>query len=111
MNNFAQTPDPPYYAVIFSSQRNADDAEGYSKMSDRMFNLAAEQPGYLGVDTVYGEDGFGMTVSYWESLDAISNWRKIAEHKIAQKLGKEMWYDKYQIRVCLVEKDYGFSKS
>ena len=79
-------------------------------MSDRMFALAAEQQGYLGVETAYGEDGFGMTISYWESLDAISNWRNIAEHKIAQKLGKEMWYDKYTIRVCLVEKEYGFER-
>ena len=110
MNKFTQTPEPPYYAVIFSSQRTADDDVGYSEMSDRMFALAAEQPGYLGVETAYGEDGFGMTVSYWESLDAIRNWRKVAEHRIAQKLGKTKWYEKFQIRVCMVEKEYGFER-
>lgn len=111
MSKFAQTPKPPYYAVLFASKRNADDAEGYSEMSDRMFALAADQTGYLGVETVSGEDGLGMTVSDWKSLDAIRNWRKDAEHKIAQKLGKEMWYEKYIIRVCLVEKEYGLQQS
>ena len=111
MSKFAQTPEPPYFAVVFSSQRTADDVEGYSQMADRMFALAADQPGYLGVETVYGEDGFGMTVSYWESLDAIHNWRKNAEHKIAQALGKTKWYEKYQLRICLVEKDFGFELS
>lgn len=76
-------------------------------MSDHMFALAAEQPGYIGVETVYGEEGFGMTVSYWESLDSIRNWRNNTEHKIAQELGKAKWYEKYQIRICLVEKEYG----
>lgn len=79
-------------------------------MSDRMFDLAADQPGYIGVETVYGEDGFGMTVSYWESLDAIRNWRNNTEHKIAQELGKTKWYEKYQIRICLVEKEYGLQR-
>ena len=83
MSTLAQTPNPPYYAVVFSSQRTAADAEGYAEMSDRMFALAAQQPGYLGVEAVSGEDGLGITVSYWEILDSIRNWRAQAEHKIA----------------------------
>ncbi len=111
MNTLAQTPNPPYYAVVFSSQRTAADAEGYAEMSDRMFALAAQQPGYLGVEAVTGEDGFGMTVSYWESLEAIRNWREQAEHKIAQQQGRATWYEKYKLRICLVEKVYNFEKA
>ena len=85
MNKLADTPKPPYYAVVFSSQRTDDDADGYGEMADRMLELAAEQPGYLGVETLHSDGGFGMTVSYWESLDAIRNWRAQAEHKIAQQ--------------------------
>ncbi len=110
MNKFAQTPEPPYYAVVFSSQRNANDDEGYGEMADRMWALAADQPGYLGMETVRGDDGFGMTVSYWESLEAIRNWRNNAEHKIAQKLGKTKWYHKYRLRISLVEKEYEFER-
>ena len=111
MNRLAQTPNPPYYAVVFTSQRTDDDDSGYTEMSDRMFALAAQQPGYLGVETVPGEDGFGMTVSYWESLVAIRKWRAQAEHKIAQQQGQATWYEQYKIRICLVEKEYDFQKA
>ncbi len=80
-------------------------------MSDRMFALAAQQPGYLGVETVHSEDGFGMTVSYWENLDSIRNWRAQAEHKIAQQQGRTGWYEQYKIRICLVETEYSFDKA
>ena len=111
MNRLAQTPKPPYYAVVFSSQRTDDDDPGYAEMSDCMFALAAQQPGYLGVESVRGEDGFGMTVSYWESLDAIRNWRAQAEHKIAQAQGRAKWYENYKLRICLVETEYSFERT
>ncbi len=111
MSKLADTPKPPYYAVVFSSQRTAADAGGYAEMSDCMFALAAQQPGYLGVETAHSDDGFGMTVSYWESLDAIRNWRAQAEHKVAQQQGRATWYEQYKLRICLVETDYGFDKA
>ena len=111
MNSLAQTPKPPYYAVVFTSQRTDHDHNGYTEMSDRMFALAAQQPGYLGVETVHSEDGFGMTVSYWESLDAIRNWRAQAEHKIAQAQGRAKWYENYKLRICLVETEYSFERT
>ncbi len=111
MNKLADTPKPPYYVVVFSSQRTDDDDDGYAEMSDRMFTLAAQQPGYLGAEIVHSEDGLGMTVSYWESLDSIRNWRAQAEHKIAQQQGRATWYERYKIRVCLVEREYNFDKA
>ncbi len=110
MSKLAQTPNPPYYAVVFSSQRTGEDADGYGAMADRMWELAAKQPGFLGVETMHSEDGFGMTVSYWESLEAIRNWREQAEHKIAQAQGREKWYEKYKLRICLVETEYRFER-
>lgn len=104
---FAQTPEPPYYAVIFTSQRNADDADaGYAAMAARMVELAAQQPGYLGIESTRDAGGFGITVSYWASLEAISAWKANAEHRVAQENGQRFWYQNYQLRISRVERAY-----
>ncbi|MEP7129404.1 MAG: antibiotic biosynthesis monooxygenase [Chitinophagales bacterium] len=103
----AQTPPPPYYAVVFTSIKT-DDHEGYENMAERMNLLAREQPGYLGMESAREE--LGITVSYWESLEAISNWKKNSEHVFAQLTGKQKWYAAYKTRICKVERDYGFEK-
>ena len=103
-NLLAKTPSTPYYAVIFTSVRT-DGEQGYHAMATRMVELAAGQPGFLGVESARNE--VGITVSYWESLEAIRNWKAHAEHRIARKLGQEKWYSAYKTRVCLVERDYG----
>ena len=96
-------PQPPYYAVIFTSQRHEGD-DGYGKMAERMVALARLQPGFLGVDSARDGDGFGITVSYWESLDAIKDWRDNAEHLEAQRLGREKWYGSFSLRIAKVER-------
>lgn len=101
---FAQTPAPPYYAVVFSSVRTQQDDAAYHKMSDRMVELARQQPGFLGVESARGADGLGITVSYWSDRESIANWKANAEHLVAQRLGKERWYQSIRIRVCRVEK-------
>jgi len=95
---------------VFSSQRTGDDADGYKATADRMWELAANQPGYLGMESVRGDDGFGLTVSYWESLKAIRNCRAQAEHKIAQAQSRASWYEKYKLRICLVQTEYSFER-
>ncbi|TFH85597.1 antibiotic biosynthesis monooxygenase [Billgrantia azerbaijanica] len=104
MSDIAQTPELPYYAVIFSNHRTEGD-NGYGEMADRMVELASEQPGFLGVESV--RDGLGITVSYWESLEAIKNWKRNSEHQEAQRLGHEKWYSAFKLRVAKVERDYG----
>ena len=106
---FAATPEPPYFAVVFSSTRTPGDA-GYGEMADRMVQLAALQPGFLGVESARGEDGFGITVSYWASEAAIAAWREQLEHRQAQQLGVEKWYERFELRVARVERAYGFSR-
>ncbi|MFD1292707.1 antibiotic biosynthesis monooxygenase family protein [Lutibacter holmesii] len=101
------TPKPPYYAVIFSSVRTDVD-EGYNETAERMEELAKQQEGFLGVESARNE--VGVTVSYWESLEAILNWRNNAEHTLARTKGKEMWYKTYQLRICKVERAYDFEK-
>ena len=101
----AKTPPPPYYAVIFTSLRTEVD-EGYGDMADRMVELAAAQPGFLGVESA--RSGLGITVSYWESLESIRHWKMNAEHLIAQQLGRKQWYSTFQTRICKVERDYRF---
>lgn len=101
----ANTPQPPYYAVIFTSLRNNGD-NGYAETAERMLELAQQQPGFLGVESA--REDLGITVSYWESPDAIKTWKKHTEHLFAQKQGKEIWYKNYKVRICKVERDYGF---
>lgn len=103
----AKTPPPPYYAVIFTSLRTEVES-GYHDMALRMLELAAEQPGYLGVESA--RDGVGITVSYWESLEAIRHWKQNTEHLLAQQKGRTDWYATYKTRICKVERDYGFEK-
>ena len=99
----ADTPPAPYYAVIFSSVRSAQDGDGYGAMAERMEELARQQPGFLGVESVRGADGCGITVSYWDSLEAIGRWGAHIEHRLAQAEGRARWYAAYRLRVCRIE--------
>ncbi len=101
----ANTPPAPYYAVIFTSLRT-DVEDGYGAMSEAMVASAAMQPGFLGVESAREE--VGITVSYWDSLEAIAAWKRDGAHLVAQKLGRDNWYTAYKTRICKVEHDYGF---
>jgi heme-degrading monooxygenase HmoA len=96
--------------VIFTSIRTGQDADGYARTAARMMELAAQQPGYLGIETTRGEDGIGITVSYWDGLESIRNWRQHAEHQIAQRDGKAKWYAEYRLRLCRVEEEIFFDR-
>jgi heme-degrading monooxygenase HmoA len=106
----AKTPEPPYYAVIFTSTRTSVD-EGYGETADRMVELAQQQPGFLGVESVRGSDGLGITVSYWESEEAIAAWRRHGEHTLARKRGWSEWYDAFVTRVAKVERVNAFTRT
>lgn len=103
----AKTPEPPYYAVIFTSVRTEIE-NGYAQMADRMVELAAEQPGFLGVESARNE--IGITVSYWTDLASIKNWKMNAEHTIARETGRSDWYKAFKVRIAKVERDYDFEK-
>lgn len=102
---FAAVPEAPCYAVIFTSQRTLVD-DGYDAMAGRMIELASRQPGFLGVESVRTATGFGITVSYWASLEAIANWRNHPEHHVAQATGRTKWYSRYETRIARVERAY-----
>jgi heme-degrading monooxygenase HmoA len=104
----ADTPRPPYYAVLFTSLRTPEDAEGYAAMAERMVQLASAQPGFLGIESARGSDGVGITISYWDSLDSIRRWGEHTEHRLAQQLGRERWYEVFRLRICRVEADRWF---
>lgn len=97
----------PYYAVIFTSMRTEGD-NGYGKMAQQMEGLAKKQSGYLGIESA--KDEVGITVSYWESLAAIADWKANTDHLFAQQKGIKDWYTSYKVRVCLVEREYDFIK-
>ncbi|MFN0729668.1 antibiotic biosynthesis monooxygenase family protein [Polaribacter gochangensis] len=98
---------PPYYAVIFSTIMT-DNLEGYQEAAERMEALAKQQSGYLGIESARNQ--IGITVSYWESLEAITLWKNNIEHTEVRNLGRAKWYQKYQLRICKVEREYGFIK-
>ncbi len=100
----SNTPKPPYYAVIFTSVRTTVD-NGYVEMAERMVALAAQQDGFLGIESA--RENVGITVSYWRDLESIKAWKKNAEHKEAQKTGRDLWYLNFKVRISKVEKDYG----
>ena len=102
----AETPEPPYYAVVFTSLRTDGD-HGYGRMAERMVELAAQQPGFLGIESAREAGGLGITVSYWESEEAIANWKRNGEHLTAKEAGKTVWYRNFRVRVARVERDYG----
>ena len=104
---FANTPQPPYYAVIFTSQRTNSEDQPYAHMADAMVALAEQQPGFLGAESTRGSDGLGITVSYWQTEDDIRRWKAQSDHLVAQRMGAERWYAHYQVRVAKVERSYG----
>ncbi len=107
MSLIAKTPKPPYYAVIFTSHRTDGD-NGYGEVADKMVDLASKQPGFLGVESA--REDVGITVSYWTDLESIKAWKQNADHTLAQKRGKEVWYKEFKTRISRVERDYGFIK-
>lgn len=98
----------PYYAVIFTSVRTEGD-NGYAEMAQKMDELARKQKGFIAVESA--REKLGITVSYWENLEAIPNWRNDLEHSFARKMGKEKWYQSYKVRIAKVEREYAFEKN
>ncbi|KAB2678617.1 antibiotic biosynthesis monooxygenase [Brucella tritici] len=107
-NRFAVTPEPPYLIVTFASQRVPGDDDGYGDMAVRMGKLAAKQPGYLGIESARDAEGFGITNSFWADEESIRAWKRDVDHLVAQKFGRQKWYETYRVRIGRVERAYGF---
>lgn len=105
MSNFSNAPEPPYFAVIFTSTLGEDIA-GYDVMGRALIDLAERQPGFIGIETTRAPGGLGITVSYWEDEDSILTWKNQTRHLLAQKTGIEKWYSHYELRVARVERAY-----
>lgn len=98
----ANTPKPPYYAVIFTSHRTEGD-NGYGQMAEKMVALASNQPGFLGVESA--REDVGITVSYWSDIESIKKWKANVEHQEAQEMGRKKWYSTFKVRLSKVEHD------
>ncbi len=107
MDTLAKTPQPPYYAVIFTSNRTNIE-NGYAEMAAEMEKLVKVQPGFLGFESA--RENIGITISYWKDLESIKNWRENDAHAIARENGRLMWYENFKVRIAKVERDYGFEK-
>ena len=104
-DRFAKTPEPPYYAVIFTNRLKADH-DGYDEMGERMATLALTMPGCLGAESTRDDTGLGITVSYWQDEASLLAWKANAEHLGAQRMGIKAWYEHYELRVAKVERAY-----
>jgi len=104
----AKTPPPPYWAVIFTAVQSGKDTAAYESMAMRMVELAHQQPGFLGYESAQGEGNAEITVCYWNTGENIRAWKQNAEHLEAQRMGREVWYSAYHIRIVKVERAYGF---
>lgn len=111
MSEGATTPKPPYYCVIFTSRRKPGIEDDYGAASARMMELGTKMPGFLGIESARNTEGFGITVSYWESEEAIKNWRTHAEHLIVQKKGRDHFYEWYESRVGRIERAVSFKSA
>ena len=107
---FARTPAPPYFAVIFTSKRMASDDRGYAAAAQRMADLGSRYEGFLGIESVRGADGVGITVSYWRDEAALLAWKRDTEHQKAQRGGRDAWYERFEVRIAKVERAYGFAR-
>jgi heme-degrading monooxygenase HmoA len=105
-DGLAHTPEPPYWAVIFSARRNRQSGDQFDETDQRMMALAARQPGYLGVETAVTD--IGITVSYWADEESIAAWKRNADHAFAQYEGRTRWYDAYELRIARVERAHSF---
>lgn len=98
----------PYYAVIFSSTLTGHKPKEYEALAERMENLARSAQGFLGLESARSSEGFGVTVSYWSSMEALKDWKRQLDHREAQRLGRELWYQSYSVKIARVEQDYSF---
>lgn len=108
-SRFSKTPEPPYYAVIFTNQLSKSDA-GYCNMSARLVELAFDHPGCFGAESTRDESGLGITVSYWKDEASIADWKANSEHIVAQDMGIKKWYEHYELRVAKIERAYSGPK-
>ncbi len=106
----AETPEPPYVAVIFTSQRSDEDEAGYHAMADEMQRLGSQQPGFLGIESARRTDGLGITVAYYRTAADARAWKGHVDHLAAQKLGRERWYRAYRVRIAEVTREYGYAR-
>ena len=97
----------PYYAIVFTTILT-DNIAKYHETGEKMQALEKLQKGYLGIESARND--IGITVSYWETLDDIIAWKNNIEHTNARNLGREKWYQQYQLRICKVEREYGFER-
>jgi len=107
-SRIAETHGESHYAVIFTSKRVDDSDADYNAAAERMIQLAAEQDGFLGIESVRDSNQIGITVSYWRDAEAVRAWHDVAEHRNVQELGRRLWYTEFAVRVCRVERSYSF---
>ena len=96
--------------VMFISQRSGDDAAGYAEAAAAMDALAAQQPGYRGMDHVADADSVAITLSYWADEASAVAWRQHPEHSAIRDAGRGRWYLWYRLHVAAIGRSYDWQR-
>ncbi len=84
--------------------------DGYDEMAKEMDDLARTMPGFIDVKSFKAEDGERLTVVWWQDEDTLRAWREQARHRVAQRTGRERWYQYYKLDVAEVIRTNNFDR-
>lgn len=94
--------------VLFRNRLRPEAQDAYAELAPEIAALAQQQPGFLAMKTFTAADGERVTIAEFESDDAVAAWRAHAEHRVAQKRGRDEFYSEYRLQVCEVVRERTF---
>jgi len=96
--------------VVLFRSKLVDAPIGYAEMAEEMEALARTMPGFVDVKAFKADDGERLTVVWWENAETLAGWRENVRHRLAQRLGRERWYQYYRIEVAEVVRQGAFER-
>jgi heme-degrading monooxygenase HmoA len=96
--------------VLFRSRLTSAAGQDYGAMAQEMVETARTMPGFLDVKSYQAEDGERLTVVKWQDEETLAAWREHARHRIAQRLGREKWYENFHLEVAHLVRSSEFQR-
>ena len=96
--------------VVLFRSKLVDAPDGYAEMAQEMLELAKTMPGFIDVKAFTADDGERLTVVWWHDEETLRAWRTNARHLVAQRAGRERWYEYYTLDVAEVKRTKQFTR-
>jgi heme-degrading monooxygenase HmoA len=96
--------------ILFRSKLTGRAGDDYQTMNDEMQALVRQNPGFIDVKSHKAEDGERLTVVWWRDEESLREWRNQVRHRMAQKTGREKWYEYYKLEVASVIRESEFER-